>query len=287
MNSKYAFFTIDVESFSDTECVAGSGYCSKDDMLDGLQTYIDVLNKYNIKATMFTLKDVASKYKGLLSEFISGGHKLALHGNRHVPMIDMPLSRFKRETIHAKNVLEDIFGVKVRGFRAPFFSMDRARLDILQSLGFLYDSSLTEFSHARHTTPVNLDGFSNPQGRIFVKDGFYEFGNSMEKVFDSSFPISGGGYMRLSPWFFSGSLLGKHLKRNDYYMFYLHPFELSNHKMPYIKNLKIHDMIYLYSGISGYKTRLERIIDNLTKEGYTFSTFEDVAEENMFNQKTE
>lgn len=287
MSNKYAFFSIDVESFANTECIAKSGYVSSDDMMDGLETYIGLLNEYNIKATMFTLRDVALKYKGVLSDCISSGHKLALHGNRHVPPIDMSASRFREETQKAKAELEDAFGVKICGFRAPFFSMDRERLDVLRELGFVYDSSLTEFSHARHTTHINLDDFSNPFGKVFVKDGFYVFGNSSEHVFGGTFPISGGGYMRLSPWVFSGSLLKSYLRKNGYYMFYLHPFELSDHKKPYIKNLKMYDKFYIQSGIHGYKTRIRKIIENLKKEGYTFSTFEDVAGHNDFNQKTE
>ena len=51
---KYAVFTMDVEEFNDTECVANSGQQVTQDMLDGLDEYIRLLEKYEIKATMFT-----------------------------------------------------------------------------------------------------------------------------------------------------------------------------------------------------------------------------------------
>ena len=42
---KYAVFTIDVEDFADTECVAKSGQRVRRHMLDGLDIYIRLLEQ--------------------------------------------------------------------------------------------------------------------------------------------------------------------------------------------------------------------------------------------------
>ena len=284
MKNKYAFFSIDVESFTDTECVANSGFTTNDDMIDGLGNYIELLDKYEVKATMFALRDVALKYRCLISKCINNGHSLALHGNEHIPPLNMSDSQFRRDILRAKHNLENAFGKEIIGFRAPFFSMNREKIDILKSIGFRYDSSLPGYSRAVHTQRINLEGYERLFGEVYVNDGFYEFGNSTESLFGSRFPVSGGGYMRLSNWGFAESLVRRHIKKNDYYMFYLHPFELSKHKKPRIRNLKSYDKFYLSYGFSTYGSKIEHIIKCLIKEGYTFTTFEDFI---MNNTKTE
>ena len=47
-NDKYAFFTIDVERFVDTECVYKTGQTVNETMLDGLDRFIAILDKYGI-----------------------------------------------------------------------------------------------------------------------------------------------------------------------------------------------------------------------------------------------
>ena len=273
---KHAFFTIDVERFTDTECVYKAKQPVKQTMLDGLERYIEILDKYNIKATMFVLSDLADEVKEKLKKYIKNGHKIALHGKRHGPPRMMQNEQFKEQILQAKQKLESIFGVSVIGYRAPCFSIDREKLSILEKLGFKYDSSRLDFT-ARHTSYMDMNGFEKIGSEIFEKDGFFEFGISTQKVFGKKFPVSGGGYIRLASWPFIQSLLIRRFKNNDSYVFYLHPFELSRERRPWIKNLKLYDQYYLNVGILSYPYKIEYIIKKLKKQGYTFSTFEDVS----------
>ena len=63
MNKKYAVFTMDVEAFTDTECVSYSGADIEVDLLDGFDEYIKILDKYGIKSTLFTVGMLAPKIK--------------------------------------------------------------------------------------------------------------------------------------------------------------------------------------------------------------------------------
>ena len=245
MNSKYAFFTVDVERFADTECVANSDFLPKTDMMDGLFVYINILDKHGIKATMFALRETAMKHKDQLRKYIKNGHRLALHGERHVAPIHLEDNIFKTELLHAKKVLEETFHSKIIGYRAPFFGIDNNKLKLLQKIGFHYDSSCLNYSAARHTTAVNLNHFSPIFDGVCVNDNFYEFESSCENVFGTGFPVSGGGYIRLSNWLFARQLLKRYINTHNYYMFYLHPFELSKEKKPYIHGLKFYDKMYL------------------------------------------
>ena len=275
---KYAVFTMDVEEFNDTECVANSGQKVTQDMLDGLDEYIRLLEKYEIKATMFTVCQTAQKVKERLLRYLRRGHRIALHGLKHTPPCTMDDECFRRETLEAKTLLEEEFQTRVTGYRAPCFSLDEGKLDILRSLGFRYDSSRMDFMPARHVEKLDMSGFRELLKGVFCKNGFYEFGLTCQKLFGKNYPISGGGYVRLGHWNFIMPLIGSYLRENDYYVFYLHPFEMSRERLPALKLLKLYDRYYLNCGLRTYRLKVEAIIRMLKTCGYTFVTFDELAD---------
>ena len=277
-NKKYAVFTIDVESFTDTDCVSASKTKVDDDLLDGFDEYIKILDKHNIKSTLFTVGNLAPKISGKLRKYINNGHRLALHSFEHIAPMKVNTEKFKEKTEMAKRSLSKLFSTDVIGFRAPCFSLDKERLEILRELGFKYDSSHLGFPKARHTVNLDLSDFKQLNEGIFHKDGFYEFGISKQNVFGKPFPVSGGGYVRLSNWGFIKSLIRQYIQSHDYYVFYLHPFELTTRKIPLLKDLKAHDRFYLKYGISSYGRKVEHIINMLKRNGYKFVTFEELTE---------
>ncbi len=275
MAKKYAIFTMDMEEFSDTGCVRESGYHVENEMLDGVDEYINLLDKHGIKATLFTVCHAADAVKEKMHQYIKRGHKIALHGYDHQAPLTMSNRQFRETISHAKKKLEEDFGVEILGYRAPFFSMDNERLDILRELGFRYDSSWMDFSQRPHEKHVDISDFKQILKHVFHKNGFFEFGIPCQKIFNHNFPISGGGYVRLSVWPFILGLINRYVAENDYYVFYLHPFELSRHKVPQIKNLKPHDQYYLSHGLNNYRVKIDMIIRMLKKMGYEFVTFEE------------
>ncbi len=275
MGKKYAIFTMDMEDFSDTGCVRESGVHVENEMLDGLDEYIRLLEGHGIKATLFTVCNAVESVKNKMHRYIERGHKIALHGFDHQAPLTMSHQQFRENIRHAKEKLEAEFGVEVVGYRAPFFSMDNERLDILKELGFRYDSSWMNFAQLPHEKQIDISTFTHVIDNVFEKNGFYEFGISCKKVFNRNFPISGGGYVRLSAWPFVRSLISQYIADNDYYVFYLHPFELSKQKIPQIKNLKPHDQFYLTYGFRNYRAKINRIIAMLKKMDFEFVTFEE------------
>ena len=108
-------------------------------------------------------------------------------------------------------------------------------------------------------------------------DDFFEFGISKQKIFGQPFPISGGGYVRLMNWEFMKSVIHQYITTNDYYVFYLHPFELTRQKIPLLKKLKSYDKYYLKAGIQTYGKHIEQLIKMLKTNGYEFVTFEELS----------
>lgn len=278
MNKKYAIFTMDVERFKDTDCISASGIHVDDDMLDGFDEYIKILDKHGIKSTLFTVGNLAPKLADQLHPLIEDGHELAMHSFRHIPPMSISVEEFREKTAAAKNRMEELFGQAVVGFRAPCFSMDEQRLDVLKELGFRYDSSHLDFRAARHTVKLRLKDFRELRKGVFRKDGFYEFSIPKEKVFGHNFPISGGGYVRISHWGFIKALIKHYIHKNDYYVFYLHPFELTKKKLPVLKKLKGYDQYYIKQGVRNYGRKIERIIQMLKKSGYEFITFNQMVQ---------
>ncbi len=274
---KYAVFTMDVESFADTECIRNSGIQIEDDLIDGLDEYIRILDDHGIKGTLFTVGDFAPKIADTLRRHIANGHSLALHSYTHIPPMSIPLDQFRENTLRAKERMKELFDIDVVGFRAPCFSIDRDRLNVLEELGFLYDSSHLDYLPAQHTVKLDLEDFQPVRGSIFRKQDFYEFGLSKGRVFGKPFPVSGGGYVRLNRWGIVKTMINHCIHDNDYYVFYLHPFELTKHKIPLFKELKAYDKYYISQGIRSYQRRIEHIIRMLKNDNYEFVTFEQLV----------
>lgn len=273
-NKKYAVFTMDVETFADTECIQNLDMPVNTDLMDGLDEYIRILERYNIPSTLFALGDLAAPVTDRLRACVENGHDLALHGYHHTAPMTLSVEQFREQLRLAKKRMKELFGIEVAGFRAPCFSMDNARLEVLQELGFRYDSSHLNFPSARHTVHLDLHSYEPLRPGMFRKNGFYEFGLSKGRVMGAPFPVSGGGYVRLGPWFFAKPLLQKYIRNSDFYVFYLHPFELTRKKIPFVKGLKGYDQYYIRRGIRNYGKRIEQLIRMLQKQGYEFVTFD-------------
>ena len=274
---KFAVFTMDLEDLTDTGCIRESDLQIEEDMLDGLDEYIKLLDKYGIKATLFAVNDAALKVKERLKSYIKNGHDLALHGFDHAAPITVGKNEFKEKITLAKKQLEETFGVKITGYRAPFFSLDNSRLEILRELGFTYDSSKFDFPKRSYAAEIDTTGFSQIGENIYCRSGFYEFGMPLNKFLGLRVPVSGGGYVRIGDWGFFSTMLHHYLINNNYYVFYLHPFELSKAKMPETPNLKGHDKYYLRAGLKSYPRKVEAIIRMLKKLDYEFITFSELA----------
>ena len=147
-------------------------------------------------------------------------------------------------------------------------------MEIIRELGFRYDSS--HIGAVRDA--VHMDSFQKLREGIFHEDGFYEFELNKQKLLGIPFPISGGGYVRMARWDVMRSLIRKHIRTCDYYVFYLHPFEMTRQKVPVYRNLRPWDQIYLSAGLKTYRDKVEQIIIMLKEAGFQFVTFEELTE---------
>jgi len=274
--NKIAFMTIDVESLFDSELLKDRlKYDPKYSYECYLKDYIDLLDKYNIKGTLFILESSINETKDIIKYAISHGHEIALHGKNHTSPFEISDEDFKKEIKDVKERLEKEFNIEIKGYRAPCFGIDENKIKIIKELGFKYDSSNLDFHLAKKSGKINLDSYNKDYQYISSKDGFYEFSLAKVKAYSGHMPVSGGGYIRLVPWFVMKYYIKKFFKNADSYVFYCHPFEIGKGKIPSFKNLNWKEKLYLKIGRKSYLKKIEYIIKLLNKKGFEFKAMKE------------
>jgi len=150
---------------------------------------LDLLYKYNIKATFFVTGIILEKNPSIISRIRQEGHEIGCHGYSHKRFDELPIYDKVGEirdflTLSSKNK------IKVYGFRAPQFSIDKETLDVLKEYNLKYDSSYAPGSFAQ------ILFFPNKILRllklIFSPNKIYYHTNDLKEIPASSFifPIS-------------------------------------------------------------------------------------------------
>jgi polysaccharide deacetylase family protein (PEP-CTERM system associated) len=183
-----------------------------------------------IRATFFVLGWVTERSPALVRRIHDAGHEVACHGLTHELVYRQTPDVFRSETAASKAMLEDVIGAPVIGYRAASYSITKSSLwaiDILSELGFEYDSSVFPIAHDRYGIP----GAATRPGLITGAGGrqLLEFPLSTKRVLGIRVPVSGGGYFRLLPYWFTRWAL-RSINRDDGlpFIFYLHPWEIDS-----------------------------------------------------------
>ena len=221
--------TIDVEDYFQVSAFAP--YIRRDEwdqrecrVERNVDRILALLDQHQTHATFFTLGWVAERYPSMVRRIVDQGHELASHGHGHQRASDLSEAEFYDDVQRAKNILEDIGGQAVLGYRAPSFSIGSSNLwalDTLVKAGYRYSSSIY---------PVKHDHYGMPDAPRFaheVRPGLMEVPPSTLRLFDRNLPSSGGGFFRLLPYSVSRWML-QQVNRRDAQsaIFYFHPWEI-------------------------------------------------------------
>jgi polysaccharide deacetylase family protein (PEP-CTERM system associated) len=198
---------------------------------------LGILDEEDTKATFFCLGWIAERFSGLIKKIHKEGHEIASHGYSHDVVYNLRRDEFSSDLIKSKDLLENIIGEKVIGYRAPNFSITDWAIDILIEHGFVYDSSLfPTMVNARYGKLINYDIQDKPC--LELKEGFYEVLLSYISIVGKNLPWAGGGYFRLTPYWFFKKGVEHILKKKDFVSIYVHPWEFDP-TQPRIKNIKL------------------------------------------------
>jgi peptidoglycan/xylan/chitin deacetylase (PgdA/CDA1 family) len=183
---------------------------------NGFSVMLKTLKKLGVRATFFTTLKFAEMAKREINRVLDR-HELALHGYGHENYSAMPKNLAYERLKMAKEGLEDIFGVKLIGFRAP--KLKPPDYKVLERLGIKYDSS-----SCQSFFPVYFN-------RNFMKKGPYNIGKI--KIL----PITTVPFLGLPlNWFlfrnfgiaYAMFCTKSSLIRNDFINVYFHPWEFSD-----------------------------------------------------------
>ena len=157
--------------------------------------------------------------------------------------------------------------------RAASFSITARSLwalEILVEEGFRVDSSIFPIHHDRYGIPHaqrRLHRLTTPAGPL------WEFPPSVARIARMNLPVSGGGYFRLYPSFWTHYCLGQINRRGRQpFMFYVHPWEIDpdQPRVPVRSRLS---RFRHYVGLRKSEGKLQRL---LTK--FRFGRMSDVVE---------
>lgn len=184
-----------------------------------------LLDEAGVRATFFVLGWVAERYPQVVKRIAAAGHALASHSYWHRLVYDLTPAEFREDLRRAKDAIESVAGRRVRGFRAPSFSIvERSfwALDVLVEEGYEYDASIFPIRHDRYGVPTA------PRAPHVLQRGsgaLLEVPATAAKVGPLTLPL-GGGYFRLMPYRLTRLAIRQTNDRDGRpAMFYIHPWE--------------------------------------------------------------
>lgn len=225
--------TVDVEDWFHANALAAAAPATRWNNLESrvvanTRRLLALFGRHEVKGTFFVLGWVAEREPELVREIAAAGHEIASHGYSHKLVFNQTREEFRAETWRAKQILEQLLGQPVRGYRASTYSITRRSLwalDVLVELGFEYDSSIF---------PIRHDVYGYPEaarwpGRLTTPSGgsLVEFPMTTASMAGLKVPVCGGGYFRLLPYAFTRrALAGVNKSERRPFVFYLHPWEI-------------------------------------------------------------
>lgn len=189
-----------------------------------MEKILDFLEDSGIRGTIFTVGRIAQSHPGLVRKVVERGHELGCHSWQHTPLDREERSAFTAETRLAKELLEQVSGAAVSGFRAPIFSLVPSSLwtlDVLGELGFTYSSSIMPMASP-------LYGFPGAPATPFRwPGGLVEFPCPLARLGRFRIPYLGGIYLRYSPEFLTRQCIRRTTPAAMLWT-YIHPYDFDS-----------------------------------------------------------
>lgn len=230
-----------------------------------MRPILDLLQRTGVRATFFTVGEVARDHPDLIQELVAGGHEIACHTMTHPDLWRLTEASLAEEIEqYRKAIQQAVPGQEVLGFRAPRFSLDQRThwvLGVLRDAGYRYDSSVFPFRmpwYGIGRAPLAMYRASLQDPSIVDDEaGFLEFPVAVSSVGPVRIPAAGGVYLRLIPYPLFRALLRRVAKKRPF-VIYVHPWETypdtPSYPLPFVERFG------LSVNIRHTLNRLERLI---------------------------
>lgn len=235
---------------------------------------LDLLEKKGTSATFFVLGSIAKAKPQLIKDIHQRGHEIASHGYSHTPLWQLTPDTLLQELQETNHILEDLCAEEVKGFRAPYCSLDNTTkwaIPVLKEMGFKYDSSIFPMRTPRYgvpNAPTKMYYISQEDVTLEALDSeLLEIPFSVYTQKWIFIPCTGGIYGRFLPLPVLKWLLKKVAAKQPI-NFYFHPWE-TDARMPEIK-VPIYNKMVAYYNTQNYLSKVEALI-----EIFSFTSFKD------------
>jgi polysaccharide deacetylase family protein (PEP-CTERM system associated) len=226
-----SIFSIDVEDWFN---LSGTGFEPPPAEWDRLESRVErnfhvlleLLRQGGGTATCFFVGYFAKRFPHLVREAIAAGHEIASHSYFHRLVYELSPAEFYEDALRSRILLEDISGSRVRGFRAPAFSVTERTpwfFDKLVEAGYQYDTSVFP---ASHQTGGLLSDKLGPHSVQTSAGTLAEFPITAVRVLGRPMCFFGGGYLRLFPYHLIRTMGRQALSEGRPIVFYVHPREI-------------------------------------------------------------
>jgi polysaccharide deacetylase family protein (PEP-CTERM system associated) len=227
---------------------------------------LDLFDAHSVKATFFVLGWIADKHPELIQEVAHRGHEIACHSYYHRMVSSLTPDEFRRDTDMAINAIVKACSIMPIGYRSPTWGIKSSMtwaFDILDELGFEYDSSVIRTKHDLYGDP---DAPQEPHPIKVASGGtFYEI--PVITIDTDLTAVSGGGWLRHKPYWYTKKHMRIMNQRKMPMVVYFHPWELDQNLpekglLTYMKKKRgpIKDWVRQYMGVASMKIKVEKLL---------------------------
>jgi len=115
------------------------------------QQLIDILGKYNVKATFFVVGDWVEKYPESVKALTDAGHEVMCHSNSHAHFNTLSADQIITDVNSCCDKIENITGVRPTLFRPPFGEYDDHVVSTVRGMGL----QVIQWDVDTHNTKIN------------------------------------------------------------------------------------------------------------------------------------
>lgn len=260
-SSSTILITVDLEDWFQVENLRShfphSTWESCEHRLEGpVHALLALFESHATRCTFFVLGWLAERYPAIIREIHKRGHEIASHGYNHQLCTEISPVKLQDDLQKSRELLEDIIGEAVSGYRAPSFSITAELVNLLAETGYLYDSSYNSFSLNSRYGSLEGSWTENTTGTLQAENGLCEIPITNLSIAGRTIPWGGGGFFRLYPLSLFWRGVRHILARQKYYMFYCHPWEFDPGQ-PRVKGLRSDFRFRHYVGLSSNLKKLD------------------------------
>ena len=110
-----------------------------------METILQLCRDSGCKATFFVLGCIGEEYPDVVRAIAREGHDVASHGYGHQLAYNQTFEEFKADVKKSIDILSEVTGTNIVGYRAPSWSIVESNLhylEALEQLGMKYDASI-------------------------------------------------------------------------------------------------------------------------------------------------